>query len=189
MKTKVFYFVFFVVACLATVFFLISFFDNYYYPLRFKTEILNSSKEFNVKPEIIASVINIESSFYEYAVSSKGAVGLMQLMPSTASWLSEKLGEPNFDQSTLTNPAVNIRLGTYYLKYLIDKFENLHVALCAYNAGEGTVRNWLLQKEYSADGKSLLTTPYNETNNFIKKFDNCLARYEKKFENLNKKRP
>ena len=92
----------------------------------------------NIKPEIIASVINTESSFNENAVSFKGAIGLMQLLPSTAKWLCEKQNI-EYSSSYLTNPNFNINVGTCYLKYLIDKFENINTAIVAYNAGEGRI--------------------------------------------------
>jgi len=86
-------------------------------------------------------VIWTESKFDERAVSQKGAMGLMQIMPATGEWLAGKIGE-DFNEERLFCPEFNIRLGVFYLRYLLDKFECEERALAAYNAGEGNVRKW-----------------------------------------------
>lgn len=105
----------------------------------------------------------------------------MQLMPQTAIWINSKMGKYAFEKIDLYNPNVNIRLGTFYLKYLFDKFDDYKVVLCAYNAGEGVVLRWLSLEEYSANGKSLIKTPYKETNDFLQKFEVNFKKYQKKF--------
>ena len=148
-------FLFVLMLCFALVFAYLSI----KYPLKFEKEISLAANEFGIEKKLIASIINAESSFNENAVSKKGAVGLMQVLPSTASWVS--LTNFNFEkevgESELFSPLTNIRVGTCYIKYLLEKFGNLNVALCAYNAGEGTVLKWLENKEISSNGKTLLT--------------------------------
>lgn len=159
------------------------------YPIKYKDDIEIYSKKYNVSPYIVASVINVESSFNENALSNKGALGLMQLMPSTAQWLCEMLGK-NYNQNDLFEAKINIELGTYYISYLLCKFDDFTVALCAYNAGEGTVKSWLLNEEYSKDGKTLSKIPFQETKNYVKKVKRNLGFYEYRFKNfilLNKK--
>lgn len=153
------------------------------YPLKFKNEIEKAAVEFDVGKELVASIINAESSFRKDVVSRKGAVGLMQILPETALWVS--LTNSNFENKVekemLFNPETNIRIGTCYVKYLIKKFENLEVALCAYNAGEGVVSGWLKNNDISPDGKTLSKIPYAETKNYVEKVKKSLKIYEKRF--------
>ena len=139
----------------------------------FKTDYLEivkrESKTNNLDVNLVLSIIKTESKFNENAISSKGAVGLMQILPSTATWLAEKMDLKSFNMENLNNPEINIKLGCYYVRYLFDNFEDEELAICAYNAGEGVVRNWLNDKEYSLDGKKLDSIPYDETRNYLSK--------------------
>ena len=147
------------------------------YPLKYKNEIRVYSAEYNIDTSLVASVICNESSFDENSKSIKGAIGLMQLMPSTAQWLCEKLGE-EYDEQKLYSPEFNIKLGTYYLQYLTNKFEDTDTAIVAYNAGEGTVNTWLKNQEYSSDGKTLQKIPYQETSNYLTKVKRTVRFYK-----------
>lgn len=137
-----------------------------FYPLKYQDYILTASLTYNVKPEVIASVINAESSFNSEAVSSKGAVGLMQVMPSTAEYLAQQLNLSTYD---LFEPEINIMLGSYYLSYLIDQFGDLKIAVCAYNAGPNRVRKWLNEQNISDKNINEFNIPYAETRNYLKK--------------------
>ena len=148
--------------------FCIGAFYGYFYPMKYQEEIVNFSSLYRVDAGYIASVANVESGFDERAKSNKGAIGIMQLMPSTAEWLASKLGE-EFDENMLYDGKYNIKLGTFYLSYLFLQFDDVKTALCAYNAGQGNVKNWLNNKEYSADGKTLIKIPFEETKNYITK--------------------
>jgi len=102
----------------------------------------------SLPPELIHSVIQVESNYNPYAVSSKGARGLMQLIPATAR---------RFGVADVFNPADNIQGGARYLKYLLDLYGgNYPLALAAYNAGEGAV------------AKYGMVPPYRETENYVK---------------------
>ena len=155
---------------------------KYNYPLKYQETISEESKNFGVEKSLIAGVIRAESRFEATAVSQKGAMGLMQLLPSTAKCLAEKLELEMFDDSQLLEPSVNIKLGTYYLSYLQDKFESPEAVLSAYNAGETIVRTWLQNQEYSIDGVSLQKIPYLETKNYVEKVISSLSVYEKLFD-------
>lgn len=148
---------------LVAIFFLIY---NILYPLKYKEEILIAAQTYGIDPELIASIINAESSFKNNQISAKNAVGLMQLLPSTASSLTDE----EFD---LFDAKTNILLGTKYLAYLINKFKDIDTALFAYNAGEGNVLRWL--KEQNCE--KLKTCPYEETNAYVKKVKNSLRFY------------
>ena len=150
-----------------------------FYPIKYKDTILLYSEEYNIESNLIASLINAESSFNADAISNKGAIGLMQLMPQTAKWLAEQL-DIEYTDEKLFDPEYNIRLGVYYLSYLSEKFRDTRTILCAYNAGEGVVRGWLKNSEYSSDGKTLDVIPYAETKAHVEKVEKGLKIYEKK---------
>jgi soluble lytic murein transglycosylase len=134
------------------------------YPLEYKDIITANAREHNIDPKLVASVINTESRFNAECVSNKGAVGLMQVMPSTAEYMVQKYGLPD-GLINLYDPAANIAIGTQYLAYLIKRFADTPTALFAYNAGEGNVSGWL-----SAENAVKLTScPFAETNAYVKK--------------------
>lgn len=153
----------------------------YNYPLNYKTIIIENAKKYDVKPELIASIINVESHFSRDVVSNKGAVGLMQILPMTAEWVDQKIGI-NLDKNNLFEPSVNIEIGTYYLAYLLNIFDNVDNVICAYNAGLGNVQKWLANEEYSLDGETLTNIPFEETSNYLIKVKKCLKVYANKFQ-------
>ena len=155
---------------------------SYKYPLDYKESIVTYSKEFDLDPSLVASIINAESRFDKEAVSNKGAVGLMQLMPSTAIYVADILNR-DFDIKDLTDADKNILYGCCYLNYLNNKFEDNVAVLASYNAGEGIVKKWLLNKEYSKDGKTLDAIPYQETDNYVKQVLNSVRVYKNKLNN------
>jgi soluble lytic murein transglycosylase len=111
--------------------------------------IRKKSRKYNIEPSIIKAVITAESNWNPRAVSKKGAIGLMQLMPSTARDM--QINNPY-------DPEENIEAGTRYLRFLLDKFEgNLTLALAAYNAGPGKIE------------RSGGVPPFPETKKFVRK--------------------
>ena len=141
--------------------------------LTFKTSYENivetASKNYNIEKSLIYAVIKAESKFNDNAKSKANAIGLMQVKLSTANYMLELNNESALTENELFIPETNIKIGTQYLSYLINKFENLEVSICAYNAGETVVREWLNNKEYSQNGKTLTAIPYAETANYLKK--------------------
>ena len=138
------------------------------FPLKYQEYIRAASIEFGVDKVLIASVIRAESRFRPDAVSSKGAIGLMQIMPQTAKFIAAELELTDYDVS---DPQTNIIMGTFYLRYLLDKFLDVKTALAAYNAGEGRVVTWLNGAE------RLETTPFRETNEYIERVMNARTYY------------
>lgn len=151
------------------------------YPLKYKQEIKTASYVNHIEPELIASLINEESSFDNLSESRAGAIGLMQLMPTTAQWLADKM-KIDFSIAKLYDPKYNIEMGAYYLRYLLDKFGDEYTALCAYNAGEGLVKKWLLKEEFLGTEKRLKITPIQETNEYVDKVIKNKSRYITRFE-------
>lgn len=142
-------------------------------------DIINAEcQNYNVDKYEILSIIKAESNFNSDAVSSKNAIGLMQLTPETANWCAKKMGFREVTQTDLLNPEINIKLGVYYYSYLLQRYGDMNTALAAYNAGMGKVDLWLEDSRYSKDGKTILTTPYEETNKYIIKINNNLKMYK-----------
>jgi soluble lytic murein transglycosylase len=111
-------------------------------PLRHEDIIRQQAADKNVDATLIAAVIYTESRFRDQT-SHAGAKGLMQLMPETADYIARKSGGTRFTRADLATPQINISYGTWYLRYLLDKYHGSTVlALAAYNAGEGKVDEW-----------------------------------------------
>ncbi|MEG0766919.1 MAG: lytic transglycosylase domain-containing protein [Clostridia bacterium] len=134
-------------------------------------------------PAFVAAIILKESSFKPDAISEIGARGLMQLMPDTAEWVAHKLDEDatySFDR--MFDPETNIRYGTWFLGYLQRKFQNDPVKMAAgYHAGGGRVSEWLANPAYSANGKSLDTIPYQDTDRYVQRVMIAYAIYQKHY--------
>ena len=101
--------------------------------------VYKASTRYSVPPEMILAVIRIESAFDVNAQSNKGAVGLMQILPSTAQEIAQELRMDWRGEQILRDPSANIEMGTYYLTKLIGQFSDLSVALAAYNHGPGRI--------------------------------------------------
>ena len=127
------------------------------HPLLYRDWIEQYAAAYNLQPAFVASIILNESSYNPMAESNVGARGLMQLMEDTAEWVAGKLSESSYSFSRMWDPESNIRFGCWYLNYLAQLFGGDPVSVaCAYHAGQGTVRNWLQNSAYSADGQALL---------------------------------
>ena len=157
-----------------------SMFWNKSYPYLFKDHINSAAGEFNVDPALILAVVKTESSFRPEVVSRAGAKGLMQITPDTFDFICYKGGFDGYCIDDLFNPEINIRLGTFFLSYLIEDFNGeLQVALAAYNAGRGSAIRWLSDSSYSDDGKTLSYIPYKETRNYVEKVTSSFDTYKK----------
>ena len=132
------------------------------YPKKYEKEVLIYSKEFHISPSLVFSVIKAESGFNPNAISPAGAVGLMQIMPKTASWLM------GFD-ANLLDPNENIKIGCKYLAYLKEEFLDEATILTAYNAGPNKTKVWLEDERYGTASRTMRKTPYKETNDYVHK--------------------
>jgi Transglycosylase SLT domain len=129
----------------------------------FGSVIYNEAKKHNVRPELVAAVVQAESKFKPTARSGAGAVGLMQLVPRTGRWMGAR---------DLTNPVQNIAAGTKYLSYLSERFDgNETKIIAAYNAGEGNVKRF--------GG----VPPFKETRKYVKKVRVFENEYRNRVEN------
>ena len=155
--------------------------DKAVYPQRYAELVSKYANEYNVPEDVIYATIKVESSFDPDAVSSAGARGLMQMLPSTFEWLTgnEHLAE-HLPSNLLFDPEVSIRYGVYYLKYLYTKFDyKWDVACAAYNGGEGNVAKWLADERYSDGNGNLKAFPdnFDETKNYVKKINSARNMY------------
>ncbi|MBR2861215.1 MAG: lytic transglycosylase domain-containing protein [Clostridia bacterium] len=137
-------------------------------PIKFQEQVEKYSAEYSLDKYLVYAIINTESGFDPEAESHAGAIGLMQLMPDTASWLNEKYSL-GYDEINLKDPDQNVRMGCCYLAYLSNRFSSPELVFAAYNGGPNNVAKWLNNPEYSSDGKTLKRIPYEETSNYVKK--------------------
>lgn len=137
----------------------------YFIPKKYDDIIDKYSTEYNVDRSLVKAVIFKESRFKDTAVSSKGAIGLMQLMPSTALWLMNKLKIEDYKIESADN---NIRLGTYYLSYLMNLMDSDEEhALLAYNAGPENAKRWVNSEGYSKEDMDNYVD-FNETRKYVR---------------------
>lgn len=101
--------------------------------------IVAASRRHELPPELVLAVIEVESAYDPYAVSHVGAMGLMQLLPSTAAEMAQRLDMPWQGSAMLFDPVANVRLGVAYLDQLVERYASVRVALAAYNWGPGRI--------------------------------------------------
>ncbi|HHY47949.1 MAG TPA: lytic transglycosylase domain-containing protein [Firmicutes bacterium] len=139
-------------------------------PIRYQREISRYSFEHDVDPFLLLAMINVESKFSRFAESPKGARGLMQIMPETGAWVAEVIGLGEFSPDMLYEPHVNIRIGSWYLASLQREFGgDLTLALAAYNAGRGTVHQWLSGGVWSGGEEHIDRIPFPETRKYVRR--------------------
>jgi soluble lytic murein transglycosylase len=117
-------------------------FERLRYPLHYSALVRARAHAEDIDPALLAAVIYEESKFHPTARSSSGAIGLMQITPATARGIALRTGGTSFRVSDLTNPALNIRYGSWYLHDLFSKYGSISLMLAAYNAGQGNVDRW-----------------------------------------------
>ena len=132
------------------------------YPLRYEEVIRQASEENGLEPTFVAAVIYTESRFRPDVESHRDAYGLMQLLPQSAHYIQRKSGI----EGDYRDPKVNIRLGTWFLGYLNDRYEgDERLMLAAYNSGEGTVDAWVSDEGFDI-AKDI---PYKETREYVER--------------------
>jgi len=153
---------------------------RYLYPYPYQELVELYAKANGVDSALVASVIMNESRFQNDARSPRGAIGLMQIMPETAQWIAVQLGDDNFSLEKLHEPETNIRYGVWYLAELQREFAGNNIlALAAYNAGRGTVRDWIEEGDWPWTFHALDKIPYPETRSYVKNVLQNRIRYEK----------
>ena len=152
------------------------------YPRNYYEIISIYAEEYNVDKNLILAVIKAESNFKEDAISHREAIGLMQIMEETAKDVATKYNieiDANNAKEEILDVQNNINIGTKYLQVLLDKYGNKELAVAAYNAGIGTVDNWIEKGILKEDGSDIENVPYKETNNYVRKILKNYQVYEK----------
>jgi soluble lytic murein transglycosylase len=144
-----------------------------WYPLHYTTIVRVHADENRIDPALLAAVIETESKFNSDARSGAGAVGLMQLTPSTAEGIAKATGGSKFVVSDLTDPDINVRYGAWYLRHLLDRYnQQERLALAAYNAGEDNVDRW--QREH-------IGIQFKETRDYVDKVERLTKIYRRAY--------
>jgi len=139
-------------------------------PIYYKDLVYKYAQKYEIDPFLAAAIIKVESSFYSGAQSPKGAIGLMQIMPSTGKEIAAKLNLRPFCVSDLYDPEINIQIGLYYLVLLKKELnEDLYLSLAAYNGGLKNVKKWLSQKKMILQNskENIKNIPFKETQEFV----------------------
>lgn len=148
------------------------------YPKKNEQYVDKYSQECDVDNLLIYSIIKVESNFNEKANSHAEAIGLMQLMENTAVETYEHIEAQTVNVEELYQPEINIKIGTYYFSTLLNQYNNVGLALAAYNAGMGRVDKWIKEGTIKQDGSDLENIPFKETNLYIRKVLNVYEKYK-----------
>ena len=143
-------------------------FQRIRYPLRYEQIVRGHARNYRLDPALLAAVIYQESKFQADAKSSSGAIGLMQLQPDTAKGIAIRTGGSKFQTSDLYNAEINVRYGSWYLRHLLDKYDDEETALAAYNAGQRNVDEW------RAHGKGI---EFSETRAYVDRVEHLKGVY------------
>jgi soluble lytic murein transglycosylase len=152
-----------------------AFWQRVYYPLKYQAQIADSSGRHRISPYLIAAIINAESGFKPDIRSAAGAVGLMQVLPSTAKDLATRkiVDSERFPVARLSDPDVNIEYGTAYVRYLVGRYHEIQTALAAYNAGLRHTDEWARK-----GGDIRATIGFPETKNYVLRVTRGKERYQ-----------
>ncbi len=156
------------------------------YPKTYKEIVTIYEEKYGVEENLIFALIKSESNFDQKAISGSGAIGLMQLMEETAKDVATTNNiELSLDNTKdeLKNAYKNIEIGVCYLSILMEKYQNKEVALAAYNAGIGTVDEWIRLGIIENNGSDIENVPYKETNNYVRKILRDYKIYEDLYKN------
>ena len=160
------------------------------FPLPYRAALLRYSSEHSLDPFLVAALVRQESEFNPRAISSSKALGLTQVVPSTGKYLSRRAGVPRFHPTLLFQPDTNLRIGTYYLRTLLD---NLHgsseAALASYNAGQSRAQLWLSWHTYREPAEFVETIPFSQTRDYVEIVLHNADVYRRLYASANKLRP
>jgi soluble lytic murein transglycosylase len=142
--------------------------ERIWYPLRYEQIVRGHARHYDLDAALLAAVIYQESKFKADAHSKSGAIGLMQLLPTTAEGIALHTGGSGFRVDDLYDPEINIRYGAWYLHHLMQKYGDEQTALAAYNAGQDNVDRW------RRDGERI---QFPETRAYVKRVEDLKQIY------------
>jgi len=162
------------------------------YPMKYQEYIIEHSESYKVDPYLVAAIIRTESNFRPNKESAKGAIGLMQLMPPTASWIAEQEGDDDSTLRRLNEPEINIRYGVWYIQSLERQLvpqgasveDKIALIAAAYNAGPGSVERWLQEGTWDGRYANLQQIPFGETRHYVNRIYYYYQKYEQAYPHL-----
>ena len=151
------------------------------YPLRYPAIVRGHARNYDIDPALLAAVIYTESRFRPHVRSASGAIGLMQLLPSTAEGIATRTGGTTFVPSDLDDPELNVRYGAWYLRHLRQHYagapDAMALALAAYNAGMANVDGWVAR---TPAGQPLrIPGEFAETSAYLAKIEHARSVYRR----------
>src|SRR5919198_4896198 len=151
-------------------------------PLRHEDIIRQQARDKGLDPALIAAVIYAESRFRDGQTSRAGAQGLMQITPATAQMIARKSGGVSFTVRDLGTPQVNIAYGSWYLRYLMQRYAGSQTfALAAYNGGEGNVDRWIATAQRRNELLTIEAIPFSETRAYVAKVQDAERHYRRSY--------
>ena len=141
------------------------------YPIHYREDIRASASNYEVDPHLLAAIIRSETNFQTGRESSKGALGIMQIMPDTADWIIDQAQFTAVSMDDIHHRAdVSIEMGSWYMQSLNKQFDqNQIAAVAAYNAGPGNVKRWMTERVWDGTLEQLSDVPFGETRHYIKR--------------------
>jgi soluble lytic murein transglycosylase len=150
-------------------------------PLRHEDIIRQQAREKRLDPALVAGVIFAESKFRDQT-SATGAKGLMQIQPETAKFIARRSGGAAFEIADLGTAQINIQYGTYYLRYLLDRYgENVVLAVAAYNGGETNVDRWIAESGRRGKAFKINDIPFPETRAYVNRVLDAERDYRREY--------
>jgi soluble lytic murein transglycosylase len=183
---KIFWWIVFTIVLIGSCFLLKASYEKFYkasYPMKYQEYVEKYSKKYKVDKYLVYSVIKCESSFRPNAVSKVGARGLMQIMEETFLWAKQKKGDTSktsFDD--LYDVETNIDYGVFILSEFSKEFKTNENALCAYHAGWGNAKKWLVSEKNSPDGVNVTNIPFNDTKAYVARVSVTLKIYKELYQ-------
>jgi len=138
------------------------------FPMPYQRDLVTNARLQNLDPYMVAALVRQESEFNPAAVSHKSAYGLTQIMPATGRQLARRTGVRRFRKSMLLQPATNLKLGSKYLRSMLDEWGGKwEETLASYNAGKSRVDEWLSWDVYREPAEFVETIPFTETRDYV----------------------
>ena len=154
------------------------------YPLYYTDLLQKHTTTYEIDPLFVAAMIREESRYNADIVSYAGAIGLMQIMPANGPEFASRLKIPRFNTKMLYNPDINIQMGSWYMKSLMDQFDNNHALVAgAYNGGPGRMRRWIKAKQIPDLDEFIEDIGIDQTRRHIKKVIDSYIIYQQLYSN------
>lgn len=153
---------------------------KYTYKIPYEKNIVESSLKNSIDKHLVTAVIKNESKFIPSVKSRAGAIGLMQIMPSTGKWIAGEMGRDDFKIEDLQEPGTSIEMGCWYLSSLARQFKgNSILMLIAYNAGPGNAVEWMEENNWDYDFNNIEEIPFPETKIYVARVMKDRNRYSR----------